>query len=342
MCAEPVSGKELVLKVLAGGKGHRPPVFSADQSATYELMERVSAYWPEANADAKGMATLAAAAHTVLGFDAVRIPFDQTIEAEALGSAIKEGGRENLPSIAHHRYKIGEPPEFPEDFLKRGRIPVLIEAVKILKDTVGDKAAVIGGIIGPFSIAGNIVDISELLAACMLDPGSVTPYIEIGEKAGTMLGRALIAAGADVVCIEDMMASLDLISPSIYRNMVWSWEKKQLQQLQDVPTILHVCGQVDTVITDLASTGATALSLDTKVAIKTVKTTLARAGKKIPLIGGIDCINTLLPKGPEDVEEEVLDAIDDGYDMIAPSCSIPPATPTENLLAMMQGVQKAG
>lgn len=211
--------------------------------------------------------------------------------------------------------------------------------MKILKDTLGDSAAVVGGIIGPFSITGNIVDVTDLLGACVKNPDSVTPYLDVAEQAGSMLGKALIEAGVDVICIEDMLASLDLISPSIYRNVVWSWEKKQIQQLQDVPTILHVCGQVDTVIIDLAGTGATALSIDTKVDVRAVKTTLMRAGKKVPLIGGIDCMDTLLLKGPEDVEEEVLDALDDGYDIIAPCCSIPPATQTENLLAMVRAVK---
>jgi len=340
MAAELMSNKELFLTALKGGKVPRPAVFSADQTGTYELMEKVAAYWPDALCNAKDMATLAAAAYSEFGFDAVRVPFCQTIEAEVFGSELRPGGSENVPSVLKHRYEMGEKPSFPEDFLSKGRIPQLIEAVRILKDTVGDKVAVIGGIIGPFSIAGNIVDVTELLAACMTDPASITPYLEVAEKAGTMLARALIEAGADVICIEDMLASLDLISPTIYRDIAWPWEKKQIQQLQDVPTILHICGTVDPVILDLANTGVTALSLDIKVNIRAVKAALARAGKKLPLIGGVDCVRTLLPKTPEDVENEVLDALDDGYDIIAPCCSIPPATPTANVLAMAATVKK--
>jgi [methyl-Co(III) methanol-specific corrinoid protein]:coenzyme M methyltransferase len=304
-------------------------------------MENVSAYWPEAICNAKDMAKLAATASTVLGFDAVRVPFCQTIEAEILGSILREGGRENVPSIKQHRYKIGDVPDFPEDFLSRGRIPELLEAVKILKDTLGDSAAVVGGIIGPFSIAGNIVDVTALLHACMKNPDSIIPYLEVAEKAGTMLGKALIDAGADAIAIEDMLASLDLISPAIYRNVAWQWEKKQIQQLQQVPTILHICGKVDPVIVDLANTGTTALSLDIKVDIRAAKATLARVGKKVTLIGGIDCVRTLLRKTPEDVEDEAKNALDDGYDIIAPCCSIPPATPTENLLAMVRAVKES-
>jgi [methyl-Co(III) methanol-specific corrinoid protein]:coenzyme M methyltransferase len=340
MITEAISGRELFLSALKGGRGSRSTVFSADQTGTYELMEKVSAYWPEANTNAREMAALAAAAYTEIGFDAVRVPFCQTIEAEIFGSVLRQGGKENVPSVLHHRYKFGEKPDFPEDFLKKGRIPQVLEAVRILKDTIGDKAAVVGGIIGPFSIAGNIIDVTDLLKAAAKEPASVTPYLEVAEKAGTMFARALIDAGADVICIEDMLASLDLISPRIYRDVAWPWEQKQIHQLRDVPTILHICGKVDPVVVDLANTGVDALSLDIKVDIRAVKATLVRLGKKIPLIGGIDCIRTLLPKGPEDVEEEVLDALDDGYDIIAPCCSIPPATPTANLLAMVSAAKQ--
>lgn len=340
MTTETLSGREIFLSALKGDRVSRSPVFSADQTGTYELMEKVSAYWPEANTNAREMAALAAAAHTEIGFDAVRVPFCQTIEAEIFGSVLRQGGKENVPSISGHRYKFGEKPAFPEDFLKKGRIPQVLEAVRILKDTIGDRAAVVGGIIGPFSIAGNIIDVTDLLKAASKEPESVLPYLEVAEQAGTMFARALVDAGADVICIEDMLASLDLISPRIYRDVAWPWEKKQIQQLRDVPTILHICGKVDSVIVDLANTGVDALSLDIKVDIRAVKATLGRLGKKIPLIGGIDCIRTLLPKGPEDVEEEVLDALDDGYDIIAPCCSIPPATPTANLLAMVSAAKQ--
>ena len=60
------------------------------------------------------MAKLAMAAHTILGFDAVRVPFCQTFEAHALGCMIKPGrgvgGVEGVPGIDHPPpYKLDEP-----------------------------------------------------------------------------------------------------------------------------------------------------------------------------------------------------------------------------------------
>ncbi|MBE3585948.1 MtaA/CmuA family methyltransferase [Desulfofundulus thermocisternus] len=333
-----MTGRERVLKALAGEETDRLPVLSVNQTATYEQMEELNVYWPEANFRAQEMARLASGAQTILGFDAVRVPFCQTIEAEALGCPIKDGGRNNLPSPADYPYKPGDRPAMPEDYLQRGRIPELIRALKLLKEMVGDRALVIGGIIGPYSIAGSLIGATDLLRSSFKKPQLVEPFMEIGELAGRLLARELIKAGADAICIEDMMASLDMISPKIYRELVLPWQKKLLDELQDIPTIIHICGKLDDVIEDIAGLGVTAISVETKVDAPKAVEKLKKFGRHIPLIGGVDAAHTLFSGNIDKVKEEVRKAIDDGYNMIAPGCSIPPATPTACLRAMVDEV----
>ena len=94
-------------------------------TVTYDQMEKVQAFWPEGHQKGETMAKQAMAAYTVLGFDAVRVPFCQTFEAVALGCNYKparavEGG-EGIPGIEHHPiYKLDDTPVFPADFLSRG------------------------------------------------------------------------------------------------------------------------------------------------------------------------------------------------------------------------------
>jgi len=332
-----MASRERFFAALDGRNIDRLPVFCANQTATYEQMNRVGFIWPEAHYRAKDMAGLAIGAYSILGFDAVRVPFCQTIEAEALGCTIKDGGKKNIPSIKIHPYKIGDQPHFPEDFLERGRIPELIKAVKILKENVGDKVVVIGGIIGPFSIAASLIEPQKILVASFKNPDSIQPYLEVAKRAGVLLGKALINAGADLICIEDMAASLDLISPAIYRKAVFNWEKKQIEELE-YKTILHICGKLDRVIEDVAMTGTTALSVDINVDVPKAKDILTRQERFIPLMGGVNAAHTLFSGSPDEVKNEVRKAILDGYSFIAPSCSIAPGTPTENLLAMVEAV----
>lgn len=335
-----MQGRERMIKALRGEPVDRLPVLCVNQTATYEQMEQLDTYWPEANFNAGEMAKLASGAQSILGFDAVRVPFCQTIEAEALGCTLKDGGKTGLPSPKVHPYKAGEEPEFPEDFLKRGRIPQLIEAVKMLKEMMGDRALVIGGIIGPFSIAGSLIGVTDLLKHSFRKPQLVQPFLEAGEKAGRLLAGELVAAGADAICIEDMMASLDMISPKIYRDVVFPWERKLMESLRGIPTIMHICGKLDDVIEDVADLGVTAISVEDKVDAPAAIRKLARYDHFIALIGGVDAVHTLFSGNVDKVAEEVKKAMADGYHMIAPGCSIPPATPIANLRAMVETVEQ--
>lgn len=336
-----MNAKERMLAALAGRPVDRAPVFSANQTGTYAQMDETGAAWPEAHQKAEAMATLAAGAHTILGFDAVRVPYCQTFESEALGSTVKYAGREGVPRIDQHAYHLGDEPSYPEDFLERGRIPELIGAIRLLKERLGDEVLVMGNVVGPFSIVANLIGITEVLKASFKKPDSLVPYMEVAEKAGTALGRALVEAGADVLVIEDMMASIDVISPPIYEKLAQPWEKKQIESLPQVPTIMHICGKVNPIARLIAETGTTALSVEPSVDAPGLKEILGGFGRPIPLIGGVDAVVTLFSGTPEDVKADVKKALSEGYAMIAPGCSIPPSAPIENLRAMVEAAKEA-
>ncbi|MGE5544290.1 MAG: MtaA/CmuA family methyltransferase [Bacillota bacterium] len=332
--------KERVLKVLKGEAADRIPVLCVNQTATYEQMEQLDAYWPEANYKAEAMAKLASGAYTILGFDAVRVPFCQTMEAEALGCTIKDGGKLNLPSPQTHPYKIDDTPVLPDDFLERGRIPELIKAIGMLKEMVGDNALVIGGIIGPYSIAGSLMGVTDILRNSFKKPQKLGPFLEVSQTAGLLLARELISAGADAICIEDMMASMDLISPKIYRDLVYPWQKKLVDSLQDIPTIMHICGKLDAIIEDIANLGVTAISVEEKVDAPAAVKKLSSYDHFISLIGGINAPSTLYSGDIDRIAEETRKAVADGYHMIAPGCSIPPATTIASLRTMVDTVSR--
>lgn len=325
--------KDRVMKVFNHEKPDRMPCFCVNGTPTYDQMEQVGAFWPEGHEKAEPMAAMAAAAHTILGFDAVRVPFCQTFEAEALGCTVKGGGKENIPGIDHPPpYKLDDIPDFPSDFLKRGRIPELIKAVKLLREQFGDEVAIIGGIIGPFTIAGAMLDAVPILKASFKSPDKLRPFLDVAEQAGTMLGKALIDAGADLIAIEDMQASPDLIAPHTYRDLELEYQKMQAEAL-GVPTILHICGNVDSIVDYMNQTGVDSLSVEPKADVDKARRVVGPTGV---LIGGVDAATTLFMKTPEDVKEASREQVDMGLDVLAPGCAIAPGTPTANLLAMVE------
>jgi [methyl-Co(III) methanol-specific corrinoid protein]:coenzyme M methyltransferase len=299
-------------------------------------MEKVGAYWPEGHEKAEVMAKQALAAYTVLGFDAVRLPFCQTFEAVALGCIRKPGKvreLEGFPGIEHPPpYKLDDVPEFPDDFLSRGYIPELLKAVEILKKEVGDEVPIVAGIIGPFTIAGSLLDSVPILKATFKTPDKIPPFLEVAEKAGTTLAKALVEAGADIISCEDMTASPELIAPKTYREFELEYQRRQFEAIP-VPKILHICGNVDPIVEWMGQTGADILSLEPKASASLAR---QKCGSDIILMGGVDTATTLFMKDADTVKEGCEETIADGIQILAPGCAVAPGTPKENLLAMVE------
>jgi len=336
-----MNARERVMCVLNHQKPDRMPCFGANSTVTYGQMEKAQAFWPQGHENGEIMARQAMAAHTMLGFDAVRVPFSQTFEAEALGCKIKPGhgadGSEGIPGIDHPPpYKLDDPIDFPDDFLSRGKIPELLKAVRILKKELGEEVPVVGGIVGPFTIAAALLDMVPLLKASLKTPEKMRPFLDVAEKAGTTLALALIDAGADIICCEDMTASPMLVSPHTYNDYELDYQSRQFEAIS-VPKILHICGNVDKIVEWMGGTGADVLSLEPKASARFAR---EQCGPDIILMGGVDTAKTLYLKDVNTVIQECERTIAEGVHILAPGCSVAPGTPTENLLAMVEVAKK--
>ena len=331
-----MNAKQRVMAVLNHEKPDRMPCFGANSTVTYEQMEGVNAFWPEGHEKAEVMAKQAMAAYTVVGFDAVRVPFSQTFEAEALGCKLKPGknvdGSEGIPGIEPDPpYTLDDTPVFPDDFLSRGKIPELLKAVRVLKRELGDEVPIVGGIVGPFSIAGALLDMVPLLRATIKSPDKIRPFLEVAEKAGTTLANALVEAGADIIACEDMTASPELIAPNTYVDFELEFQRRQFEAIA-APKILHICGNVDFIVESMGKTGADVLSLEPKASPKLAR---EKGGPDIILMGGVDTAITLFWKDADTVKAICEQSIADGIQILAPGCAVTPGTPLENLQAMV-------
>lgn len=328
-----------VMRVFAHEKPDRPPCMGANSTVTYEQMAAVNVFWPDGHNRAEAMAAQAMAAHTVLGFDAVRVPFCQTMEAEALGCRIKPGkirDQEGIPGIDHPApFGLDDRPAFPDDFLDRGRIPELLGAVRRLTSKLKGRVPVVAGIIGPMTLAAAMLDIMVLLKATVKSPDKLRPFLDVAEQAGTTLGLALIEAGADIICCEDMSASPALIAPDTYREVAVAYQKRQFDRLP-VPKILHICGNVTPILAEMTRTGADAISLEPKTDTATAR---KLCGERMILMGGCDTATTLYMETADQVRETCAAALQGGIQILAPGCAVPPATPTANLKAMTAAVR---
>lgn len=325
--------RERVLRALKRETVDRPPVLCVNSTATQQQAETLQVKWPLFHQKSEEMAKMARGAYEILGFDAVRLPFCQTIEAEALGCKVIYRGF--MPRNDEALYQLDASPEFPDDFLNRGRIPELLEAIERLKRYVDGQALVLGGVVGPLTIARALLDSVPLLKASIKTPEKIVPFLEVGKRASIQLSLALLEAGVEVIVIEDMTASPDLSHPKTYNNIVGEYHKQIIQTLS-APVILHVCGNVTLIAEEMVRTEASALSIDPKAETYLMRT---KVGKQTALIGGVDT-TSLIFSNPQEIKAISLKALNDGIDILAPGCAIPPNTPLENLKAMVQAAEE--
>ncbi|HII93525.1 MAG TPA: MtaA/CmuA family methyltransferase [Methanosarcina sp.] len=326
--------KERLYRALRKQQVDRMPAVCFTQTATVEQMEACGAYWPEAHADAEKMATLAEAAHTVVGFEAVRVPFDITAEAEFFGCGIKAGDLKQQPSVIKPSVKNLEDLDKLKNYnLKEGRIAVVLEAVKILSEKYGKELPIIGSMIGPFSLAqhingdawfGNLFTGEEIVPA----------LLDFCSDFNVAYAKAMVENGADTIAIIDPTASYELIGGEFYEKYALPYQKKIADAMKelDVATVLHICGNTTNGLGIMDKTGVNGISVDQKVDIKTATGNV----KDAIIVGNLDPVAVLWNGTPEEIEEASKKVLEAGVGLLTVGCGTVSMTPTVNLQKMIE------
>lgn len=329
--------KKRVITTLLGGVPDRIPVSCVTQLAIKDTMAAVDAYFPEAHSNADKMAKLGSALWELAGLEVTRVPFCLTVLAEALGCGVEFGNEERTPSIYKHLPSVDKI-EIPDDFLERGRIPIVKESVNILRSKVGDVLPIIVGMEGPFTLAGHLFGTGELLSSCLTNPEKVKELVNVTTEAVIEYSRYMVRAGADIILIAEPTASPNLIAPEMFKSIVKSKLIEVGESMGGI-TILHICGDVSEILKDMSECGFNGLSIE-----ETVDVLKARyiVGEDTVLIGNISASNTLPFKTPDVVESEVHTALEKGIDILAPGCGLPTITPIQNIVTLVQTVKEWG
>jgi [methyl-Co(III) methanol/glycine betaine-specific corrinoid protein]:coenzyme M methyltransferase len=325
--------KTRLLAALEGKPVDKVPVCSVTQTGIVELMDVVGAPWPEAHTNPELMAKLAIANHELSGLEAVRLPYCLTVLVEAMGCEINMGTKNRQPSVTAHPYpKDLEGASVPADLLQRGRIPAVLEAIKIIREKVGPDVPIIGGMEGPITIASDLVSVKSFMKWSLKKTDLFEQALDLATEAAIIYANALVEAGADIISVADPVASPDLMSPDSFKKFL----KARLQKFSssvDSVTVLHICGNVNSILSDMADCGFEGLSVEEKVG--SPKKAKEVIGNRARFVGNISSPFTLLPGPVDKIKAEAKQALAEGVDVLAPGCGIAPMTPLENIKAMV-------
>jgi [methyl-Co(III) methanol-specific corrinoid protein]:coenzyme M methyltransferase len=327
-----VTSRQTILDLLSGKKIDSQPAFSGLIHITAEGLQSEGLVFHEIHKDAQKMARAAASTFKLGGLPSAVAPLDMLVEAEALGAAIDfVEKREYIfpqmvkPLFASTKY-LNEGYFKSTDFLHKGRIPLVCEAIRLLKEDIGQDA-VIGGLLpGPYTLLLFLMEPGGLFAEMKREPTAVADALFHLSSFLSKVGRAYREAGADFITIHDMGGSPGFIGPAKYEQFAYPAEKLLMTELP-APRVLSVCGNTNKSMHLLAETGAEAISVDQLNDLGASRQLLN--GKL--LFGNIDPVGTLSQGQEKEINEAVLKAKEAGVDAIWPGCDLVPQTPIENL-----------
>jgi len=330
--------KENLEAALSGEEVDKKPVISGTQIGIVEAMEKTNTSWPEAHKNAEDMAKLAAAPYELAGLECIRVPFCLTVEAEAMGATIDLGNEERTPEVKETPFETADDIETPDDFAEKGRIPVVRESIEILKEKYPE-VPIIVGMTGPFTLTGHLLGIENLVKLIKTDPTEIEDAIENCLDVCMDYVEEIMEYEPDAICVAEPTASPELIDPIQFKTMIKP-ALEDLAEFIETKSILHICGSTQDIITDMASIGFDGISIEEAVDINKAKSDLAKIeaqGKTTSkILGNISTSQTLFTGSPEDVKSDVKKALDEGIDILAPSCGLAPKSPLDNIKAMVE------
>lgn len=265
---------------------------------------------------------------------------DLSVEAEAFGANIRFS-EDEVPTVVGSIVKSEEDAinlKVPKVGAKRTRI--YLDAMKKAKQEIKD-CPVFAGCIGPFSLAGRLLGVSEAMISCYDEPEMVHLVLKKATEFLINYLQAYKDLGIDGVFMAEPLAGI--LSPNLCDEFSSRYVKEIVSALDDDSFLVayHNCGNntlkmVDTIL----STGCRLYHFGNAISIEQM---LKLMPKDVMVMGNIDPVS-LKDASKEDViaaTNALLEAIGDVDNFVISSgCDIPPLAKWENIDAFMKTAQE--
>ncbi len=283
------------------------------------------------------------------GYDCILIDLDTTMLAEAMGaqrdSTPGEPGHIAGPAIR----SLDEAEKLrPADPERDGRIPVLLEAVRIMARAVGGRVAIRGNADQcAFSLAGLLRGMEDYLCDLLTEPDhpGLQHLLEVCYQTHLATHRALRRAGADFTSLGDSPAGPDVVSPAIFQRFARPYQERLIRDLaaDGIFAVIHICGNTSAILEQLAEYPACGFELDYKTDAARAKAT---AGRAHVLFGNVDPSGVLARGSAADVCEAARRLIETwkpgGRFVLNAGCALPTMTPPANIRALVAAASEFG
>jgi uroporphyrinogen decarboxylase len=256
---------------------------------------------------------------------------DLTVEAEAFGAEIVLPDSE-IPSVVGrllNNEKEIERLEVPA--LNRGRVPEYLKANMLAARNITDRPT-LAGCIGPYSLAGRLYDMSEIMMLIYINPDAAHTLLRKCTDFITRYCLALKATGVGCVVMAEPAAGL--LSDDDCLTFSSTYIKEIVDKVQDDTfiVVLHNCGNTGNCTHATVATGAAAYHFGNKI-------DMVEALKGVPAnalaIGNLNPVSLFREGTPEKMHQATIQLLDATRDypnfVLSSGCDIPPHTPMANI-----------
>lgn len=285
---------------------------------------------------ARAMQTIANETDTVAAVSLM----DLSVEAEAFGARVRFTPDEVPAIIGQLVSGEDEANALAVPDLTAGRAMLCVEAVRTAKERITDKP-VIAGMIGPYSLAGRLCDVTEIMYLCFDEPETVHTVLEKATAYLISYGRAMKAAGADGVMLAEPLAGI--LSPDMADEFSMPYVRRIIDELQDddFAVLYHNCGNsVPQMLESIYRLGAAACHFGNAVDMAAI---LAQTPSDVLVMGNIDPAGEFASGTVESITAATRSLMEKcgGYRNFVPSsgCDIPAHARWENIHAFFAAVK---
>ena len=257
---------------------------------------------------------------------------DLSVEAEAFGASIHESDNE-VPTVVGALISEEEEADALEiPAVGAGRTGLCVKAIETAARVITDRP-VLAGIIGPYSLASRLMDVSETMIYCYDEPDMVHTVLEKCTAFLMAYCKAFREAGANGIVMAEPLAGL--LSPALAKEFAHPYTKRLTEQVQsdDFCVIYHNCGNnVPLMIQDIYDIGALGYHFGDAIDMMEV---LPQAPGDVLVMGNVSPSVQFRRGTPESITQltkQLLQTCGNYPNFVISSgCDIPPQSPWENI-----------
>lgn len=152
-----------------------------------------------------------------------------------------------------------------------GRMPLMLEAGKRVRDELGSEVLIRGAISGPFTLACSLAGQERTIMEAYKKTGFIEDLLEKVTRVIVEYAKAWVDIGLGTIMF-DSLASPPLVSPDIYKNIIKPYHRKIfgiLDQFELSHKPLIIGGDTTKISTELSDVGADLLLCDYNADLET-------------------------------------------------------------------------